>query len=94
MESITESRLSIRLPLHLKKRIEQAAMLSGMSLTDFTISNLAETADDIIDRHHVRSVSDHDRDIILALLDEDRTKKRPNTKLAGAFKSMKRLIAE
>ena len=95
MQVSQESRLSIRLPAAIKERIEHAAMLSGMSVTEFTISNLAETADEIIERHHVRTVSNRDRDIILALLDEkDDPKKKPNKKLVEAFKAMKELIAE
>lgn len=95
MQVSAESRLSIRLPADIKERIEHAAMLSGMSVTEFTISNLAETADEIIERHHVRKVSNRDRDIILALLDQkDHPKKKPNKKLVEAYKAMKRLIAE
>lgn len=85
------SRLSIRLPKHIKERIEQAAIVSGVSLTDFTISNLSESADHVLERHQFRILSDRDRDIFLAMLDAD---KEPNEKLKRASKSHKELIAE
>lgn len=66
-------------------------MLSGMSVTEFTISNLAETADEIIKRSDFRKLSNRDRDILLAMLDSDG---KPNKKLEKAFKAMKELIAE
>ncbi len=91
MQVTTESRLSIRLPAAIKERIEHAAMLSGMSVTEFTISNLTESADEIIERNDFRKLSNRDRDILLAMLDSDA---RPNKKLKKAFKAMKELIAE
>lgn len=85
------TRLNIRLPLHIKERIEQAAMISGVSLTDFTITNLSESADEVLERHHFRKLSNRDRDIFLAMLDAD---DEPNEKLIDAFKARKELIAE
>jgi len=85
------ARLNIRLPMHVKERIEQAAMVSGVSLTDFTIANLSESADEILERHHFRNLSNRDRDIFLAMLDAD---DEPNEKLIEAFKIHDELIAE
>ena len=85
------ARLNIRLPLHVKERIEQAAMISGVSVTDFTIANLSEAADEVLERHHFRKLSNRDRDIFLAMLDAD---DEPNEKLKDAFKARKELIAE
>lgn len=85
------TRLNIRLPLHLKERIEQAAIVSGVSLTDFTIANLSESADEVLERHHFRKLTNRDRDIFLAMLDAD---DEPNEKLIDAFKARKELIAE
>ncbi len=91
MQVVEEARLSIRLPAHIKERIEEAAILSGMSVTDFTISNMAQTADSVIERHHRRVLSNRDRDIFLAMLDADN---EPNEKLKEAFKSWKELVEE
>ena len=85
------SRLSIRLPANVKERIEQAAMISGVSLTDFTIANLTESAEEVLERHHFRKLSKRDRDIFLAMLDADN---KPNKKLVAAFKARNELIAE
>jgi uncharacterized protein (DUF1778 family) len=85
------SRLSIRLPANVKERIEQAARISGVSLTDFTIANLAESADEVLERHQFRKLSKRDRDIFLAMLDST---DEPNENLIEAFKARRELIAE
>lgn len=85
------SRLSIRLPADVKERIEEAAMVSGVSLTDFTISKLSESAEEVLERYHFRKLSKRDRDIFLAMLDADN---EPNEKLIEASKARKELIAE
>ena len=91
LASENTSRLSIRLPKSVKERIEQAAILSGVSVTDFTISNLTESAEQVLERHHFRILSNRDRDIFLAMLDADDP---PNEKLVDAFRAHKDLIAE
>lgn len=85
------ARLSIRIPIHIKERIEQAAVVSGVSITDFTIRNLSESADEILEQQHFRKLSNRDRDIFLALLDNN---DEPNGKLIEAFKARKELISE
>ena len=87
--NVTESfaRLSVRLPSHIKERIEQAALASGVSITDFTIRNLSESADEILQQQHFRKLSNRDRDIFLAMLDAD---EEPNEKLIEAFKARQR----
>ncbi len=85
------SRLSIRLPIAVKERIEQAAMISGVSVTDFTIANLTESADEVLERHQFRKLSKRDGDIFLAMLD---SVDEPNPKLIEAFKARRELIAE
>lgn len=85
------ARLSVRLPLHIKERIEQAAVASGVSITDFTIRNLSESADEILEQQHFRKLTNRDRDIFLAMLDSD---DEPNEKLIEAFKARRELIAE
>lgn len=91
-ENITRdiARLNIRLPLHLKERIEQAAMVSGVSVTDFTIMNLSESADEILERHSFHKLSNRDRDIFLAMLEAD---EQPSEELSKAFEIRKKLIA-
>lgn len=66
-------------------------MISGVSLTDFTISNLTESADEVLERHQFRKLSKRDRDIFLAMLDADDD---PNEKLVEAFRARRKLIAK
>ncbi len=85
------SRLSIRLPQSIKDRIEQAATISGLSVTDFTISNLIESAEQVLERHQSRNLSKRDRDIFLAMIDADA---EPSERLTAAAKARKELIVE
>lgn len=86
------ARLNIRLSTEIKERIEKAAIVSGVSLTDFTITNLSQVADEVLDRHRTRKLSNRDRDIFLTMLDDDDEK--PNKDLKDAFKAHDELIAE
>lgn len=90
-ETEQTTRLSFRLPANVKERIAQAAMISGVSLTDFAISNLSESADDVLELHQFRILTNRDRDIFLRMLDSENL---PNDKLIEAFRSRKELISE
>jgi uncharacterized protein (DUF1778 family) len=46
----------------LKERIEEAAALLGLNLTDFVLSTLSERASEVVDRHRNITLSDRDRD--------------------------------
>ena len=63
------SRLNFRLPIELKERIEKAAILSGVTVTDFAINTLAHTADEVLEKHQTRTLSNRDRDIFLEMLE-------------------------
>lgn len=63
--------IDFRLPAELKPLVEQAAALCGQSLGDFAISTLLENAERIIHQHHVTELSNRDRDIFMAMLDDD-----------------------
>lgn len=41
------ARLNFRLPAEIKKRVERAAMASGITVTDFAVSALATSADEV-----------------------------------------------
>lgn len=64
-----ESRLSIRLPGATKRRIEKAAIVKGLTTTDFAINALVDSADRVLTTFENRMLSDRDRDIFLAMLD-------------------------
>jgi uncharacterized protein (DUF1778 family) len=86
-----DARMDFRLRPDLKDRIEKAASISGKSVTDFAVSTLLETADEILERYHVAELSNRDRDLFLAILDQDT---RPNEKLLRAAQTHKKLIVK
>lgn len=85
------ARLNFRLPSEAKKKIERAAIASGLSVTDFAVHALLNTADEVLEREHTRRLSDRDRDIFLALLDSDDA---PNEALKSAFQAREELFAK
>lgn len=85
------ARLNFRLPPDAKEKIERAAAASGLNVTDFAVHALTNFADEVLERHHTRVLSDRDRDIFLALLDAD---DEPNEALRSAFSAHKELIGK
>ncbi len=85
------ARLNFRLPSDAKEKIERAAAASGLTVTDFAVHALVNTADEVLERQHTRQLSDRDRDVFLKLLDAD---PEPNEALIGAFQAHRELIAE
>lgn len=73
MRALTEkhsiSRLNFRIPSEIKERVEEAALVSGTTVTDFAITALANSAEEAIHRHQTRILSNRDRDIFLEMLD-------------------------
>jgi uncharacterized protein (DUF1778 family) len=80
------SRLNFRLPIELKERIEKAAIISGVTVTDFAISILGNSADEVLEKHQTRTLSNKDRDIFLEMLENP---PQPNEALLKAVKSYK-----
>ena len=74
MAALTEkrsiSRLNFRIPSEIKERVEEAALVTGTTVTDFAITALANSAEEAIHRHQSRTLSDRDRDIFLHMLDD------------------------
>lgn len=75
------ARLDFRLSPLAKDIIEQAAVISGQTVSDFAIANLVKSAQEVLARHQQRELSDHDRDLFLQMLDEA---PRPNAALRRA----------
>lgn len=82
------SRLNFRLPAGIKKRIEDAALVSGLTVTDFAVSALASSADEILRQHHHRKLSARDSEIFLAMIDNP---PEPNAALRSAAERYKKL---
>jgi uncharacterized protein (DUF1778 family) len=67
------------------------SQLAGLQVTDFAVHSLINTADEVLERQHMRTLSNRDRDVFLALLDAD---DEPNEALKRAFKAHRDLIAK
>ena len=83
------ARFNFRLPAEIKDRIEKAAIISGVTVTDFAINVLANSAAEVLEKQYTRTLSDRDRDIFLAMLDED---VEPNEALLKAVEEYKRRV--
>ena len=83
------ARLNFRLPAAIKKRIEKAAIASGLTVTDFAINALAESAEEVLEKHHNRVLSDRDRDIFLNMLENP---PEPNAVLLKAVRNYHRRV--
>jgi uncharacterized protein (DUF1778 family) len=82
-----EARLDVRLSKQLKELIQEAAELTGQSLTDFAVSTLTETARRIVQQNSMTVLSNRDRDVFLTLLDADDP---PNEALRKAAKRFRK----
>lgn len=80
MTAIAE-RLDFRIPREKKKLIEQAAAVSGQSITDFAIDALCRRAKKVLREEQVLVLSDRDRDRFLEALDNPPS---PNAKFRRA----------
>lgn len=83
------ARLNFRLPNEVKEVVERAAVVSGLTVTDFAINALVNSANEVLERHQMRTLSDRDHDVFLALLDSDQ---EPNEALKKAAKDYKRYM--
>ena len=85
------ARMSFRLPERVKRRIERAAAESGLTVTDFAIGALINSADSTLAAVETRRLSDRDRDIFLNMLDSTAT---PNAALTRAAKNYKKMFGK
>jgi len=69
MEAGSSVRLAFRMKPGLKERIEEAAALLGLTVTDFVVSALSERTSEVLERQRQVTLSDRDRDRFLAALD-------------------------
>jgi uncharacterized protein (DUF1778 family) len=90
--SQNDARLSFRLPAELKVVIEQAAAALGQSVSDFAIATLVQAARMVIRQRDVTELSNRDRDIFIALLDDVSAK--PNKALTEAAREYKKLFGK
>ncbi len=86
----SDARLNFRLAADMKDTIEEAAALTGQTVSDFAISVLVGSARRVIQEHDKTVLTNRDRDTFLALLDQ--TDARPNTALVAAARRYKKRL--
>lgn len=90
MATTNDARINFRLSSDLKKTIEDAAAEMGQSVSDFAISTLVQTARKILHDQQVTRLSERDRRLFVAMLDDESSK--PNDALAKAAKRYKKQV--
>jgi uncharacterized protein (DUF1778 family) len=76
-----DARVDFRLPSQAKAVIEEAAALTGQSLSDFAVSTLLERANELLHQNRTRVLSDRDARVFLKMLDSN---EEPNAALRKA----------
>jgi uncharacterized protein (DUF1778 family) len=88
--SIKDERIDLRVPADLKKLIEQAAVLTGQSVTTFLLGASIRHAHEVIRNSEIIELTNEERDILLAALDD--TSLKPNAALLRSVERYKALI--
>lgn len=78
--------MHFRLAPELKKRVIQAATITGQGLTDFAISALSQRADEILDRHETVLLNRRDYELFLTFLEDRRKPSRRSRAAAARYK--------
>ena len=76
-----KTRLDFRLDRDAKETIAQAAHLAGKSLSEFAVSLLVQSAQEVLDKHQTITLSNQDFDAFLEAIDADA---EPNAALKQA----------
>jgi uncharacterized protein (DUF1778 family) len=82
----SETRLDFRLTQENKELVEQAAALTGQTVSSFAISTLVEHARRIVQESSVTVLSSRDREAFLAMLDVEAGPNEALTQAAKRFK--------
>lgn len=88
--AIRTERLEARLTTEQKKKIEEAASIRGISISDFVITSAHEAASRLIRENEVLTLSERDRKTFFDLL---LNPPKPNKRALAAAKRVKREIA-
>ncbi len=82
--------VKVRLAQRAKEKIEEAALVSHQTLTDFVVTGLLRASGEALRHHQTIRLTNRDRDLFLAALDAD---ERPNAALRKAAQRFKRRCA-
>jgi uncharacterized protein (DUF1778 family) len=88
-KSKSAARLDVRLRSDNKALIEEAATLSGKTMSEYVVSTLVQQSTEVLQRHRHVQLSDQDRDQFLALLDAS---DEPSPALTQAARRYKRIL--
>lgn len=88
--SDSDARINFRLSGELKKTIEDAAAEMGQSLSDFAISTLVQASRRILHEQHATRLSERDRQVFAAMIDDEST--QPNDALVKAAAQYKKQV--
>ena len=89
IRSSKKENIHFRVSANEKEIIEKAVVVSGQSLTEFATRSLLSAANEVLEREYVTTLSNLDRDRLLAMLDADET---PNEALRQAAEIHNQLI--
>lgn len=81
-----EDRIELRASQKERERLLEAAMYTGMTLSGFLRQAALEKSEDVLKHRDTITLSDRDRDIFMAALENP---PRPNKRLVEAFKFYK-----
>lgn len=81
-----DARLDFRLSSAAKAKIEQAALASGQSLSDFAASTLVREAEQVLERSAATVLSERDWELFVALLQNPPQPGQPLQQLVEAYK--------
>lgn len=84
---VRDARLDFRLQSEHKRLIEQAAMASGQTVSEFALSRLLDVARETVERATTTQLSRRDREVFLALISEEF---EPNEALQAAAERYRR----
>jgi uncharacterized protein (DUF1778 family) len=85
-----DERIDLRIPSDLKRLVEQAATLCGLTTSGFIASIVLPRAREVIQEAETIRLSDRDRDIFLAMLNDEKT--QPNAAMLRAAERHKQMI--
>jgi uncharacterized protein (DUF1778 family) len=83
-------RVDLRLPPDQKRLIEQAAALSGLTVSGFILGSTLDRAREVLRETTIIELSDRDRDRFLTALDDDQA--RPGPALRRAARRHKQML--
>jgi len=66
-----KDRLNFRVRPELKTLLERAAAIKGITVSEFALSTLGATAEDVIKQHETLVITEKDREVFMSVLSDD-----------------------